>query len=147
MQCILHRAKQSKLPIAIIKADFAKAFHTVSWEFIIEVMRHQGFPREWLSWIEKLVLAGSLQIMVNGLLGKKIVLKRGVRQGDPLSPLLFIIAIDFLACYAQKLVDIQALRMPFQKMTPCLLYEDDALFFVEQEIQQLQALQIILTVF
>jgi hypothetical protein len=42
-------------------------------------MHHQGFPNEWISCIEKTVLTGSSQIMINGLLGKKIKLKRGVR--------------------------------------------------------------------
>lgn len=51
--------------------------------------------------------------MINGLLGRKIILKRGVRQGDPLSPLLFIMAIDFLARYVQKLANTGALRIPF----------------------------------
>lgn len=72
-------------------------------------MRHQGFPNEWISWVEKTVMTSSSQIMINGLLGKNIKLKRGVKQGDPLSLLLFIFAIDFLGRYAQKLTDIQAL--------------------------------------
>lgn len=135
------------MPVAIFKVDFAKAFDTVSWEFMAEVMRHQGLPTAWILWVQNTVLTGSSQIMINGLLGKKIKLKRGVRQGDPLSPLLFILAIDFLARYVEKLTDIHALRMPFQEMTPCLLYVDDALFFVKPEIQQLQALQIMLVVF
>ena len=85
--------------------------------------------------------------MINGLLGKKIILKRGVRQGDPLSPLLFIIAMDFLACYFEKLTASGAIRLPFENTKPCLLYADDALFFIKPETQQIQAHTVALTVF
>ena len=146
-QHLLHITRERKLPIALFKADFTKAFDTVSWEFIIKVMRAQGMPTQWLSWIQHCILAGTSQIMINGLLGRKITLRRGVRQGDPLSPLLFILAIDFLARYTQNLADTEALRLPFREMTPCLLYADDAMFFLKPEVQQLQVLQIVLTVF
>lgn len=56
------------------------------------------------------------------------------RKARPLSLLLFILAIDFLARYVQKLTNIGALRMPFREMTPCLLYADDAMFFIKPEI-------------
>ncbi|XP_078179612.1 uncharacterized protein LOC144573737 [Carex rostrata] len=108
---------------------------------------NQGFPLKYIAWIRNAILTGSSQIMINGLLGRKIILKRGVRQGDPLSPLLFILAIDFLARYSQKLANSGAIKLAFEGMSPCLLYADDALFFVKPEIQQLQALQVMLTVF
>lgn len=146
-QHVLHITRKRNLPIALFKADFTKAFDTVSWDFIMAVMRAHGFPEKWLSWIQQIILVGTSQIMINGLLGKKIMLRRGVRQGDPLSPLLFILAIDFLARYVQKLTDIGALRLPFRGMSPCLLYADDAMFFIKPEVQQLQALQIVLTAF
>lgn len=68
-------------------------------------------------------------------------------SGDPLSPLLFIIVMDFLARYLAKLTATSTIRLTFMDMKHCLLYVDDALFFIKLETQQLQALQIALRVF
>lgn len=146
-QQILSRAKQGKVPIALYKANIKKAFDTLSWDFLLQTMRHLGFPDLWITWIQNAVLPGTSQVIINGLLGKKIILQRGVRQGDPLSPLLFILAMDFLARYFAKLAATDTVRLPFVDMKPCLLYADDALFFIKPEVQQLQTLQIVLTVF
>lgn len=106
-----------------------------------------GFPRNWLAWIKNAVLSGTSQIIVNGLVGKKIILKRGVRQGDPISPMLFIMAMDFVTRWFSKLVVTGAWRLPFQDMKPCLLYADDALFFLKPEARQIQMLKIALAAF
>ena len=55
--------------------------------------------------------------------------------------------MDFLARYFAKLVAIDTIRLPFNGMKPCLLYADDALFFIKPEIQQLHTLKIALVVF
>lgn len=76
-QEILHFAKEKKLPLAVFKANIHKAFDTISWQFIKKVMEKLGFPQLWISWVLRLVLEGSSQIIINGLLGKKINLTRG----------------------------------------------------------------------
>ncbi|XP_078150204.1 uncharacterized protein LOC144545511 [Carex rostrata] len=147
VQHLLHHAKATALPLALFKADIKKAFNTVSWEFIIAVLKNLGFPDTWLGWIHRAILRGTSQILINGLLGKKIQLKRGVRQGDPLSPLLFILAMDFIARYFTKLVQTGGIKLLFPHMKPCLLYADDTIFFVKPEPRQLQALKVALYIF
>ena len=131
----------------MLKLDIKKAFDTVSWEFIEQVLIHIGFPVPWITWIGNSVLQGSSQVLLNDLLGKQIKLKRGVRQGDPISPSLFIIAIDFLARYLQKLTDSGAIRLPYTAMRPCMLYADDALMFFKPDTNQAKAIKIALLVF
>lgn len=146
-QEILHLTKENRVPLALFKADIHKAFDTVSWNFLTKVMQSLGFPEKWVAWISNCVLRGSSQIIINGLLGKKILLKRGVRQGDPLSPLLFILAMDFIPRWLDKLVSNGTWQLPFQDMRPCLLYADDSLFFIKPEIRQIQAFKIVLSLF
>lgn len=146
-QQILHYCKDSNIPLAIFKADIQKAFDTISWNFVQRVMLNLGFPPKWQVVIKEAVLQGTSQVIVNSLLGKKITLKRGVRQGDPLSPFLFIISMDFITRWFTKLINNGAIRLLYHGMKPCLLYADDALFFVKLETQQLQMLAIAFAAF
>lgn len=110
-------------------------------------MQNLNFPSTWLIWIKNLVLSGTSQILINGLLGKKLTLKRGVRQGDPISPYLFIISMDFISRWFQRLRDTGAITLPFPGMKSCLLYADDALFFLKPDLRHIQILKIAFTAF
>ena len=80
----------------MLKLDFAKTFDTVEHNAVLEVMKHMGFPDKWLAWIKLILNSGLSSILLNGVPGKQFKCKRGVRQGDSLSPLLFVMAADLL---------------------------------------------------
>jgi hypothetical protein len=90
---LLHTRKKS---LVLLKIDISKAFDSVSWPFLIKLLQFMGFPLRWTNWISVLLSTASSKVAINGQHSDRICHARGLRQGDPLSPLLFIIAMEVL---------------------------------------------------
>jgi hypothetical protein len=81
----------------ILKLDLEKAYAKIKWLFIQQVLIMKGFSNTFYSWIQQVVSKGSISIKVNDEYGHNFQIRKGVRQGDPLSPILFNIVVDMLA--------------------------------------------------
>jgi len=92
----IYQCQHSKKELIILKLDFTKAFDTIEHNTILLMMRSLGFPEIWINWIERILISGSSSILLNGVPGNHFHCRRGVRQGDPLSPLLFVLAANLL---------------------------------------------------
>lgn len=128
-------AKKSKNKVLFFKADFAKAFDCLSWKFLINVMHHMGFPSRWKNWVMGILFTGKASILINGAPTTEFLIRRGLRQGDPLSPFLFTIAMEAVHVMMAKAVSAGTFRgvnLPNNGPTLShLLYADDALFIGE----------------
>jgi hypothetical protein len=129
----------------LIKLDMAKAFDSVRWEYLLEVMTQLGFGQRWRDIISLLWGTTTSRIMLNGLLGKPIKHARGLRQGDPLSPMLFILDMDLLQKLLDKATEAGLLSPiganPVKMRTS--LYADDAVLFlrpIAPDVSNLQQL-------
>lgn len=115
-----------RTPTVVLKLDFAKAFDSVSWNGLLAVLRARGFPTLWCEWVKQLQVTAKSAVLLNGVPGKWISCKKGLRQGDPLSPYLFILVADVLQ---QLLTRDCVIRHPLAADRPCtvLQYADDTL--------------------
>ena len=98
----LHRKKQSGV---IFKIDFVKAYDKVKWSFVQKTMRMKGFSQKWCEWIEAFIQGGHVGIKINDQIGQNFQTLKGLRQGDPLSPILFNIIVDMLAILINRAKD------------------------------------------
>jgi hypothetical protein len=124
VQCCYKR----KTPTIVVKLDFAKAFDSVNWDSLDHVLEVRGFPALWRNWMRCLLTSSRSAVLVNGILGPWISCRRGLRQGDTLSPYLFLLVADIL----QKLIKAdRGIRHPLM-LGPCpmLQYADDTIILV-----------------
>jgi hypothetical protein len=99
---VARRINTRKIPGVLIKLDIKRAFDSLSWSFLFEVLRHLGFSDIWLRRIAILLYSASTKIIVNGVAGRSFAHARGLRQGDLISPMFFVLAMQVLSAMMQK---------------------------------------------
>lgn len=103
---------QENLLAAILSLDQEKAFDRVDWGVLRSTLRHMGFGPSFVSWVDLLYSQIRSSVLVNGYVSTPFRLTRGVRQGCPLSPLLYVICIEVLAANLRAHPDIVGVRLP-----------------------------------
>ncbi|GJZ62103.1 putative RNA-directed DNA polymerase, eukaryota, reverse transcriptase zinc-binding domain protein [Tanacetum coccineum] len=132
---ILTEYRQHHKELLVFKVDFEKAFDSLRWDFLNKVIEKIGFDINWRSWILGCLHNARSSILVNGSPTKEFKLFKGLRQGDPLSPFLFILAMEglhSLTCKSEELGLIKGASVGRDNMSIShLMYADDVIFFGE----------------
>lgn len=80
-----------------IKADMEKAYDRVEWSFVLKVLEKFGFSSVWETWVKQCISTSSISILINGSPYGRLYPSRGLHQGDPISPYLFILCSKVLS--------------------------------------------------
>ncbi|XP_019103281.1 uncharacterized mitochondrial protein AtMg01250-like [Beta vulgaris subsp. vulgaris] len=100
---VRHYNRKAAKPICIIKVDMQKADDTVNWIFLKDMLLTLDFLRRFVDLVMECVCTPKFSLMINGEMHDFFSSKRGLRQGDPLSPLLFVICMEYLARILAKI--------------------------------------------
>jgi hypothetical protein len=99
---VLHELRRTKQQGVLFKIDFEKAYDKVRWGFVQEVLLEKGFLEIWIQQTMSIVQGGQVCINVNAEGTNYFKTYQGLRQGDPLSPLLFNLVDEVLATLMRK---------------------------------------------
>ena len=108
---VLFESKKQNLPGLLLSIDFEKAFDTVSWKFIMKVLDYFNFGNSIKSWVGLFQKGSETCILQNGFMSNFFSLRRGCRQGDPISPYLFILCAEILGKMVRKNKEIKGISI------------------------------------
>ncbi|KAL9669643.1 hypothetical protein QQ045_007190 [Rhodiola kirilowii] len=131
----IHTRGRQKMGYFALKLDISKAYDRVEWDFLEVLMQRLGFPEEWNSKVMSCVKTVSYVVRVNDFVTEEIKPARGIRQGDPLSPFLFLICSEWLNLKVKEYQRRRKLKgVKISKDGPeitHMLFADDSMFFLQ----------------
>ena len=125
---ILEQTKLQNIPGLLLQLDFRKAFDTIEWDFIQKTITLFKFDDNIKRWISTFYTNSESAVLNNGFCTNYFKLSRGVRQGCPLSPYLFILAVELLACKIRQDEEIHGITI-FRKEFKIGQFADDTTLF------------------
>ncbi|KAL4592668.1 hypothetical protein LXL04_005671 [Taraxacum kok-saghyz] len=128
-------ANKLKLVVGSVIVDFDKSFDSINWDYLDSVMQQMGFGDKWRRWIKGCISSARASVILNGSPTKEFPVTKGVRQGDPLSPFLFVIAMEGLNIIMNSAIQnsiYHGVKLPNDGPSVShLFYADDAIFMGE----------------
>ena len=137
-------AEDRHLPLMVVGLDQAKAFDRVHWGFMFRVLGRLGFSQVFLGWLKVLYTGVRSMVSVNGHLGDSFSLHAGVRQGCPLSPLLYILYMEPLAAAIRADPGVKGFLVPGSGGLRVKLsqYADDTTLLLDNDACLIRSLEI-----
>ena len=108
---IIDYLDSNNLPGILINLDFEKAFDSLDWKFMFKVLKAFGFGEDICRWISTFYYNVKSTVIVNGQTTGWFPVKRGCRQGDPVSPYIFVLCVEILAIMIREDKDIKGIQL------------------------------------
>ncbi|XP_057774901.1 uncharacterized protein LOC130993882 [Salvia miltiorrhiza] len=148
---VVVESKKKRRSRIFFKIDFAKAFDSVQWDFLDTLLDRMNFDGIWRKWIQGCLQSATASVLVNGSSTGDFKMERGLRQGDPMSPFLFLIVAEGLNALVERAVERQLLfpvkigkdEVPITH----LQYADDTIFILEADERNVESLISLLLLF
>ncbi|GJV87893.1 RNA-directed DNA polymerase, eukaryota [Tanacetum coccineum] len=147
---LLSWCKHKKLKTMIFKINFENPFDSVRWDYLDDVLKAFGFGDKWRGWIRSCLNSATGSVLVNGSPSSEFWFQKGLKQGDPLSPFLFILIMESLHISFSKILDMSLFKgITFKDslMISHLFYADDVVFTGEWNSSNINSIVNILKCF
>ena len=132
IQDIIDYAETYQIEGAIVFIDFSKIFDSLEWNFMLTTLKHFGFNQSFISWVETLYSNIQTCVINNGWISEIFQNTRGIRQGCPLSALLFVLSVEIMALRLRGNRSIKGIQVKLEQKTHCIkisqLADDTTLF-------------------
>ncbi|GJS42587.1 RNA-directed DNA polymerase, eukaryota [Tanacetum coccineum] len=131
---LLSWCKRKKKQALIFKVDFAKAYDSVRWDYLLDVLHAFGFGPNWCKWIRGIFSSAMASILINGSPSSEFPFFCGLKQGDPLAPYLFILIMESLHISFSRVVSdgfFKGIDIQGSTSISHIFYADDAVFIGE----------------
>ncbi|VFQ78803.1 unnamed protein product [Cuscuta campestris] len=136
-------ARKRSPPCCTLKLDISKAYDKISWDFLRNTLQGIGFPPTFVKWVMECVTTASFSLSINGGLHGFIKCKRGIRQGDPMAPTLFLFCMEYLSRMIRRM--LYGSRFTFHNRCSKLgithvTFADDVMMFCKGNVDSVNVL-------
>lgn len=145
------RRKKGRKGWMLLKLDLEKAYDRIRWDFLEDTLIAAGLSEKWVHWIMKCVSGPAMNLLWNGEKTAAFTPLRGLRQGDPISPYLFVLCMERLSHMIERSVESKDWKpISLSRGGPKLshiCFADDLILFAEASVSQVQVIRKVLETF